>query len=106
MLTSANLSKQAWGDVALGTGEVRIASYEVGVLLWPKLVTTDPTAVMRPAFKKDSPVTEPSDAGNTVIGVRIPYNLPLQPYGSDEVPWVASMDHREKDWKGQAWGGS
>ncbi|KAI4100461.1 MAG: hypothetical protein LQ345_007456, partial [Seirophora villosa] len=32
MMTSANLSKQAWGEVATAGGEVRICSYEIGVV--------------------------------------------------------------------------
>ncbi|KAG9253413.1 tyrosyl-DNA phosphodiesterase-domain-containing protein [Emericellopsis atlantica] len=37
LLTSANLSKQAWGD-AERNGIARISSWEVGVLVWPDLV--------------------------------------------------------------------
>ena len=37
MMTSANLSKQAWGEAASAGGEVRICSYEIGVVVWPGL---------------------------------------------------------------------
>ncbi|KAJ4294817.1 hypothetical protein N0V88_005051 [Collariella sp. IMI 366227] len=38
LVTSANLSKQAWGEAVNGsTGEMRIQSYEIGVLVWPEL---------------------------------------------------------------------
>jgi tyrosyl-DNA phosphodiesterase-1 len=39
MLTSANLSKQAWGECENKKGEVWIQSYETGVVVWPALYT-------------------------------------------------------------------
>ncbi|KAL7950350.1 MATE efflux family protein [Trichoderma barbatum] len=38
MLTSANMSKQAWGEAPSSTRDVRVASWEVGVLVWPGLL--------------------------------------------------------------------
>jgi len=44
LLTSANLSTQAWGTAAQPTsGEVRISSYELGILVWPDLFLDDDT---------------------------------------------------------------
>ncbi|KAF7875311.1 hypothetical protein EAF04_002483 [Stromatinia cepivora] len=37
LVTSANLSKQAWGENTNTAGEVRICSYEIGVMVWPDL---------------------------------------------------------------------
>ncbi|EEH04008.1 tyrosyl-DNA phosphodiesterase [Histoplasma capsulatum G186AR] len=37
MVTSANLSVQAWGAAANGKKEIRICSWEIGVLVWPDL---------------------------------------------------------------------
>ncbi|EEU40239.1 uncharacterized protein NECHADRAFT_34138 [Fusarium vanettenii 77-13-4] len=51
LLTSANLSKQAWGEAARPTGEMRIASWEIGVLVWPELLETD--SIMVGTFKTD-----------------------------------------------------
>ncbi|KAI9749617.1 MAG: hypothetical protein M1835_001517, partial [Candelina submexicana] len=41
MVTSANLSTQAWGAVANANGEVRICSWEIGVVVWPGLWAND-----------------------------------------------------------------
>ncbi|KAK0645653.1 tyrosyl-DNA phosphodiesterase-domain-containing protein [Cercophora newfieldiana] len=104
LLTSANLSKQAWGEARSSTGEVRIASYELGVLVWPELYAKD--AVMSASFLQDAVPEEDvkeSSGGPSIVSLRMPYNLPLQPYGSKEVPWVATADHTEPDWKGQIW---
>jgi len=119
LLTSANLSKQAWGEAASAPGgskgkstaasgeqEVRIASYEIGVLVWPELWGED--AVMKATFMTDKvgdagggESTE--QEGKVTVALRMPYNLPLQPYGNGEVPWVAMTNHDEPDWMGQVW---
>ncbi|KIH89413.1 tyrosyl-DNA phosphodiesterase [Sporothrix brasiliensis 5110] len=134
LLTSANLSKQAWGEARSAAGEIRIASYELGVLVWPELLTEVPGATMQPVFgrddfKLDAPTTEEqighavqkdssslpvsvtdrsSSIGNgavdadglPVVPLRIPYSLPLQRYGANEIPWVTSLPHSEPDWRG------
>lgn len=105
LLTSANLSKQAWGEATRQpSGEVRISSWEIGVLLWPDLIS--PRAVMVPTFGTDTPDGGGDEDGErSLIGVRIPYNVPLQKYGPREAPWVASMVHAEPDRHGQVWTG-
>ncbi|KAJ4385671.1 hypothetical protein N0V93_010100 [Gnomoniopsis smithogilvyi] len=100
LTTSANLSKQAWGEAANTTsGEMRIASWEIGVLVWPSLFADD--AKMVGTFQKDTP--EPAGEETSIVGLRIPYNLPLQPYGANEKPWVATESYLEPDWQGQMW---
>ncbi|KAI0451557.1 tyrosyl-DNA phosphodiesterase [Xylaria acuta] len=107
MLTSANISKQAWGEATNKAGEVRIASWEIGVLVWPELLTGDAEAKMIGTFKTDEPKREDDadDERSPVVGLRIPYSLPLKKYGVSEVPWVASMSYTEPDWTGQVWPG-
>jgi tyrosyl-DNA phosphodiesterase 1 len=41
MVTSANLSTQAWGAAANANGEVRICSWEIDVIVWPDLFADD-----------------------------------------------------------------
>ena len=114
MLTSANLSTQAWGAAVNRNGEVRICSWEIGVLVWPELLAgpspgSHPTLV--PCFKRDVPDDlagsgmnrELREQQSTLIGLRMPYDLPLSPYAPDAVPWCATADHTEPDWLGQTW---
>lgn len=103
LVTSANLSKQAWGEAANNAGEMRISSYEIGVLVWPSLFAED--AKMVPTFLTDKPAVDSIEGAQTVVGLRIPYNLPLQPYGKDEIPWVATASYGEPDWMGRTWEG-
>lgn len=130
MVTSANLSTQAWGGAAGSGGEVRICSYELGVIVWPDLwdgqhqSTKDPIldskaerAVIVPVFKTDTPtfpptakdetsVGDPHDDKRKTIGWRMPYDLPLVPYETHEMPWCASEPCSEPDWMGRTWPGN
>ncbi len=114
MVTSANLSTQAWGGGLTPGGEVRICSYEIGVVAWPALWDEEGkqgSAEMVPVFKRDAPALNDRAAeneegvGKTVVGWRMPYDLPLVPYAANEKPWCASEPCGERDWKGQSWPG-
>ena len=111
MVTSANLSKQAWGAEAGKDGAVRICSYEIGVILWPALWQESPNeeVEMVPTFKKDEPERMADEAKlqghqNVRVGFRMPYDLPLVPYKSHEEPWCATKTYTEPDWMGGVWG--
>jgi tyrosyl-DNA phosphodiesterase-1 len=111
LVTSANLSTQAWGAATNANGEVRICSWEVGVLVWPELYAMGPqsqSVAMVPCFKKDKPSASrelPADAaGSTaLVGFRMPYDLPLTSYSAQDIPWCATVSHSEPDWLGQTW---
>jgi tyrosyl-DNA phosphodiesterase-1 len=116
LVTSANLSTQAWGTAMNAGGEVRICSWEVGVLVWPELLFTEEekkggkSGVMVPCFKQDEPdlsQTSPNDGADTAlyVGFRMPYDLPLTPYSAQDIPWCATMAHSQPDWLGQTWEG-
>lgn len=114
MVTSANLSTQAWGAAASPSGEVRICSYEIGVVVWPALWKTneDDKVEMVPVFKKDLPgqiggSTMTTEGGDRVVelGFRMPYDLPLVPYAAHEMPWCAAAPDEEPDWMGRVWPG-
>ncbi|KAK1836939.1 tyrosyl-DNA phosphodiesterase I, partial [Podospora conica] len=96
MVTSANLSRQAWGEgVGKEDGGVRVASYEMGVLVWPGLWGEG--RVMEGVFGGDY------SEGEGVVPLRMAYGLPLERYGEGEEPWVATRGYEEVDWKGGRW---
>ena len=101
LVTSANLSKQAWGEASNAGGDVGICSYELGVMVWPELFGEKATMV--PTFKTDTPSPNSGTAGEVVIGARIPYDLPLVPYAKDDMPWCATLSYKEQDWKGESY---
>ncbi|KAK0129089.1 hypothetical protein ONS95_001028 [Cadophora gregata] len=102
LVTSANLSKQAWGEASNAGGDVRICSYELGVMVWPELFGEE--ATMIPTFKTDMPSPNSGKPGEVVIGARMPYDLPLVPYGKDDMPWCATLSYQELDWRGESYG--
>jgi tyrosyl-DNA phosphodiesterase-1 len=122
MVTSANLSKQAWGDVVNKKEEVWIQSWETGVVVWPALFahTHEEYVAMVPVFGQDLPrradvkvgrggegeKDEEEDAKrSTLVGFRMPYDVPLIPYAAEEKPWCATMQYREPDRFGRVWNG-
>ncbi|KYN35399.1 putative tyrosyl-DNA phosphodiesterase [Trachymyrmex septentrionalis] len=76
VLTSANLSKAAWGTTKQYKG-YSIGNYEAGVIFIPKFITGTTTF----------PVGEEKD-GTDVPVFPIPYDLPLTRYGSNDSPFV------------------
>ncbi|KAJ5105604.1 hypothetical protein NUU61_002951 [Penicillium alfredii] len=120
MTTSANLSTQAWGAAPNPGGEVRISSWEIGVVVWPELFIIDDfsssrnspegrvsgpqAAIMVPCFQNDQPrLIAEDDAVSAVVGFRMPYDLPLTPYSGSDEPWCATAAHHLPDWRGQSW---
>ncbi|KAL7751706.1 hypothetical protein RI367_002705 [Sorochytrium milnesiophthora] len=84
LVTSANLSKAAWG-AAEGKGAVlMIRSYELGVLVHPGLFDEPGGQVYmvnrtaHESLSGDAPAL-PGDAA-AVIPIRLPYDVPLAPY--------------------------
>lgn len=115
MMTSANLSTQAWGAAVNAHGEVRICSWEIGVVVWPGLFAdttgnTDNTAQtvnMVPCFKRNRPAATTEGPGmkedDVVVGFRMPYDLPLTSYTPHDQPWCATASYTEPDWLGRTW---
>lgn len=107
MMTSANLSNQAWG-LETKAGEVRVCSYEIGIVVWPALWDDEDAgmkAEMVPVFKQDTPEQVDDGEGVIRVGWRMPYDLPLVPYTEDEMPWCATAPCPEPDWMGRSWPG-
>lgn len=82
-------------------GDVRICSYELGVMVWPELFGEKATMV--PTFKTDIPAPDSGKAEELIVGARMPYDLPLVPYGKDDLPWCATSSYEELDWKGDSY---
>lgn len=62
-----------------------------------------PGALMVPCFKRDRPDVSGAETASTVVGFRMPYDLPLTPYGSADEPWCATASHALPDWRGESW---
>lgn len=110
LLTSANLSKQAWGNISNKDKNLWIQSFELGVLLHPALFGDTNTHLI-PTYKRDAPTpaSDPSKRPElpegTYVAIRMPYDLPLVPYNQavGDVPWCAQGKYSKPDWRGDVW---
>ncbi|CAB0005704.1 unnamed protein product [Nesidiocoris tenuis] len=75
VLTSANLSKAAWGSFNK-SGNLSILSYEAGVVFLPTYF-----------FGADYFPLE-QEAGDTTPVFPLPFDLPLTPFTYEDVPWL------------------
>jgi tyrosyl-DNA phosphodiesterase-1 len=115
MVTSANLSEQAWGALPDRDGLIRVCSYELGVIVWPHLFREEESdnVLMVPTFGKDMPDLDKrgrkakleQQKTTTVVGIRMPYDLPLVPYKAEELPWSAALSYDAPDTFGHGWRG-
>ena len=125
MMTSANLSTQAWGaaPTVKSGGDIRICSYEIGIVVWPGLWDEDGEgAEMVPVFgAEEEDVIGGNGEGDETeerekegeggerqrvrVEWRMPYDLPPVAYGEDEIPWSAEVPCREPDRWGRRWMG-
>ncbi|KAH8287893.1 hypothetical protein KR018_006540 [Drosophila ironensis] len=79
VLTSANLTRSAWGcfNRSRIQPRLRIANYEAGVLFLPRFVTGEDTFPM-------------GNSRNGVPAFPLPYDVPLTPYAPDDEPFLQS----------------
>ncbi|KAF8410690.1 hypothetical protein HHK36_003223 [Tetracentron sinense] len=125
LLTSANLSKAAWGALQKNNSQLMIRSYELGVLFLPSSIKehgygfscTDhggspegKCGLSENAQGKRMKLgtlcwqgSKSSDSLSEVIPLPVPYELPPQPYSSEDVPWSWDKRYYKKDVYGQVW---
>ncbi|XP_075545443.1 tyrosyl-DNA phosphodiesterase glaikit [Dermacentor variabilis] len=84
LVTSANLSKAAWGALEKNGSQLMIRSYELGVLLFPANFGQTTTFVV-----------SDGSSGNNALFLPLPYDVPLVPYTKDDEPWTWDSQHRE-----------
>lgn len=122
LLTSANLSKAAWGALQKNNSQLMIRSYELGVLFLPSVGTQgclfsctsdDVPLEVKHQDGKDCEVKTKKlvtlswqgseDSSSKVIRLPVPYELPPKPYSAEDVPWCWDRRYAKKDVEGQVW---
>ncbi|XP_024159810.1 tyrosyl-DNA phosphodiesterase 1 isoform X3 [Rosa chinensis] len=123
LLTSANLSKAAWGALQKNNSQLMIRSYELGVLFLPYKTRSPGFSCTSNGVPSEDKSEESDNAGsrrnklvtlnwqgnrNTdssseVITLPVPYELPPQPYTTQDVPWSWDRRYTKKDVYGQVW---
>lgn len=77
LITSANLSKAAWGAFEKNETQLAIRSYELGVLFLPQ------------QFGKSEFLLSKSDS------LMVPFDVPPVAYATDDQPWIWDIPHKE-----------
>eukprot|EP00268_Persea_americana_P000181 TRINITY_DN10073_c1_g1_i1.p1 TRINITY_DN10073_c1_g1~~TRINITY_DN10073_c1_g1_i1.p1 ORF type:complete len:164 (+),score=23.10 TRINITY_DN10073_c1_g1_i1:318-809(+) len=123
LLTSSNLSKAAWGALQKNNSQLMIRSYELGVLFLPSTLKDQNCEFSCTenvsSYKGKSGLSQNAEEHKTrlvtlcaqghertdplyeLIPLPVPYELPPQPYTSEDVPWSWDRRYQKKDVYGQ-----
>ncbi|XP_042299645.1 tyrosyl-DNA phosphodiesterase 1 isoform X2 [Sceloporus undulatus] len=95
LVTSANLSKAAWGAFEKNGSQLMIRSYELGVLFLPSEFGFDTGYFeVKESMFSDGPVSS----------FPVPYDLPPEKYGNKDRPWIWNIPYtRAPDTHGNMW---
>ncbi|KAL7872871.1 hypothetical protein AOLI_G00119420 [Acnodon oligacanthus] len=94
LVTSANLSKAAWGALEKNNTQMMIRSYELGVLYLPSAFDMSSFPVEKNIF----PVSSSS------AGFPVPFDLPPPHYSSKDQPWIWNIPYTQApDTHGNIW---
>ncbi|KAM5274806.1 tyrosyl-DNA phosphodiesterase 1 [Ctenodactylus gundi] len=95
LVTSANLSKAAWGALEKNGTQLMIRSYELGVLFLPSAFGLDSFKVKQKFF---------SSSQEPISSFPVPYDLPPELYGSKDRPWIWNIPYvKAPDTHGNMW---
>ncbi|NWJ05650.1 TYDP1 phosphodiesterase, partial [Crypturellus undulatus] len=97
LVTSANLSKAAWGALEKNGTQLMIRSYELGVLFLPSAFGLD-----KGYFHVKGKLH--SESKDLVTSFPVPYDLPPEQYGSKDRPWIWNIPYTDApDTHGNMW---
>jgi len=110
LVTSANLSKPAWGELQKENSQLYVASFEIGCLFLPSLWGAYLKAVdsnfAASAVTFSQGFAPSSDCASTgIVSCPLPYVLPPKPYGRDDHPWAWDKEYSKPDVTGRSWEG-
>ncbi|XP_076011906.1 tyrosyl-DNA phosphodiesterase 1 [Genypterus blacodes] len=94
LITSANLSKAAWGALEKNNTQVMVRSYELGVLYLP-------SAFNMKTFPVDN---KPFPVSSSSSGFPVPFDLPPTCYTAKDQPWIWNIPYSQApDTHGNVW---
>uniref|UniRef100_A0AAY4A8Q1 Tyrosyl-DNA phosphodiesterase 1 n=1 Tax=Denticeps clupeoides TaxID=299321 RepID=A0AAY4A8Q1_9TELE len=94
LITSANLSKAAWGALEKNNTQMMVRSYELGVLYLPSAFKMSTFTVQKKVFPADS----------SSSGFPVPFDLPPERYSSKDQPWIWNIPYTQApDTHGNVW---
>uniref|UniRef100_A0A8C5EGC7 Tyrosyl-DNA phosphodiesterase 1 n=1 Tax=Gouania willdenowi TaxID=441366 RepID=A0A8C5EGC7_GOUWI len=94
LVTSANLSKAAWGALEKNNTQIMVRSYELGVLFVPSAFNME-------TFPVDK---NPFPCSSSVSGFPVPFDLPPTCYSPKDQPWIWNIPYNQApDTHGNIW---
>ncbi|KAI8138871.1 tyrosyl-DNA phosphodiesterase I [Fennellomyces sp. T-0311] len=86
LLTSANLSRAAWGEFQKKNSQLYIKSYELGIFFSPSVFeSSDHSNIqMLAATVRDRKPAPSEDHVSAIVPIHLPYDLPIVEYGSTD----------------------
>ncbi|KAJ7401722.1 hypothetical protein BTVI_93642 [Pitangus sulphuratus] len=97
LVTSANLSKAAWGALEKNGSQLMIRSYELGVLFLPSAFGLDKGYFHAGGRKLP-------ESKDSLTYFPVPYDLPPEQYGSKDQPWIWNIPYTDApDTHGNMW---
>ncbi|KAI7804456.1 tyrosyl-DNA phosphodiesterase 1 [Triplophysa rosa] len=94
LVTSANLSKAAWGALEKNNTQMMVRSYELGVLYLPSAFNMSTFPVEKNVFRGSA----------SSKGFPVPFDLPPQRYSSKDQPWIWNIPYTQApDTHGNVW---
>ncbi|KAM8762308.1 tyrosyl-DNA phosphodiesterase 1 [Acanthopagrus schlegelii] len=94
LVTSANLSKAAWGALEKNNTQVMVRSYELGVLFVPSAFNMESFPVHKNPFLVSS----------SSSGFPVPFDLPPTCYSPKDQPWIWNIPYSQApDTHGNIW---
>uniref|UniRef100_A0A674MIX1 Tyrosyl-DNA phosphodiesterase 1 n=1 Tax=Takifugu rubripes TaxID=31033 RepID=A0A674MIX1_TAKRU len=94
-MTSANLSKAAWGALEKNNTQMMIRSYELGVLFVPSAFKMKTFPVNKSPFLVSS---------SSFSGFPVPFDLPPTAYSPKDQPWIWNIPYSQApDTHGNIW---
>ncbi|ORY28557.1 tyrosyl-DNA phosphodiesterase [Neocallimastix californiae] len=105
LLTSANLSKAAWGTLQKQGNQLMIRNYELGVLILPELFDDKKKNNVKITNYYDNTNKIKYSSNIKTVAVPIPFDLPLTPYPPKSVnsdpnttsPWTWDVQRNDLD---------
>lgn len=93
-----------WPDLFAGEGEetVMVPTFETDM---PARAEVARLSLAKPREERLADGATREEKRRNIVGLRMPYDLPLIPYDKDDLPWCAAATHLEPDWKGVVWEG-
>lgn len=97
LVTSANMSKAAWGSLEKNGAQLLVRSYELGVLFLPEHFGVRSFTICRPTSDEQA-------VKRNGLPFPFPFDLPPVPYGKDDRPWIWDIAYLDKpDSNGNVW---